>query len=103
MIVIAVHRLCREYLRPVALCFLNYPCHPQWLSQTEVLRCSSRLLRLEHSDLFTWLTPRSPVLDAGSQTWWRWLNIALFLAVWSLELLLDADDDADSVTRWKVD
>ncbi|GFZ44750.1 hypothetical protein JCM24511_02475 [Saitozyma sp. JCM 24511] len=43
------------------------------------------------------------LLDAGSQTWWRWLNIALFLAVWSLELLLDADDDADSVTRWKVD
>jgi hypothetical protein len=50
------------------------------------------------------LTPLCrPVLDAGSQTWWRWLNIALFLAVWSLELLLDADDDADSVTRWKVD
>jgi hypothetical protein len=43
------------------------------------------------------------VLDAGSQTWWRWLNIALFLAVWSLELLLDADDDAEAVARWKVD
>lgn len=43
------------------------------------------------------------VLDGGSQTWWRWLNIALFLSVWSLELLLDADDDTDSVSRWKVD
>jgi len=44
------------------------------------------------------------VLDAGSQTWWRWINIALFLSVWSLELLLDAEgDDTDSVTRWKVD
>lgn len=45
------------------------------------------------------------LLDAGSQTWWRWVNIALFLAVWSLELLLDADDDAESVsvTRWKVE
>jgi hypothetical protein len=44
------------------------------------------------------------VLDAGSQTWWRWVNIALFLAVWSLELLLDADDDSDSVaSRWKVE
>jgi len=42
-------------------------------------------------------------LDAGSQTWWRWVNIALFLAVWSLELLLDADDDSESVTRWKVE
>jgi hypothetical protein len=35
--------------------------------------------------------------------WWRWVNIALFLAVWSLELLLDADDDGDSVSRWKVE
>ena len=43
------------------------------------------------------------VLDAGSQEWWRWINVALLLAVWSLELLLDADDDADSVSRWKVD
>jgi len=44
------------------------------------------------------------VLDAGSQTWWRWVNIALFLSVWSLELLLDADDDGDSVaSRWKVE
>lgn len=42
-------------------------------------------------------------LDAGSQTWWRWVNITLFLSVWSLELLLDAEDDADSVSRWKVD
>ena len=49
----------------------------------------------------TWLIS---VLDAGSQTWWRWINIALFLSVWSLELLLDADgDDAESVSRWKVD
>ena len=45
----------------------------------------------------------SAVLDAGSQTWWRWVNIAVFLAVWSLELLLDAEGDDDSVTRWKVD
>lgn len=44
------------------------------------------------------------VLDGGSQTWWRWVNIALLLSVWSLELLLDAEgDDTDSVTRWKVD
>ncbi|WVQ82584.1 hypothetical protein IAT38_004714 [Cryptococcus sp. DSM 104549] len=44
------------------------------------------------------------LLDGGSQTWWRWINIALFLSVWSLELLLDAEgDDTDSVTRWKVD
>lgn len=43
------------------------------------------------------------LLDAGSQTWWRWVNIAVFLAVWSLELLLDAEGDDDSVTRWKVD
>ena len=45
------------------------------------------------------------VLDAGSQTWWRWTNIALFLATWSLELLLDAEDDSDavSVSRWKVE
>ncbi|KAK8844666.1 hypothetical protein IAR55_006515 [Kwoniella newhampshirensis] len=44
------------------------------------------------------------LLDGGSQTWWRWINIALFLSVWSLELLLDADaDDTESVTRWKVD
>ncbi|WWD06237.1 hypothetical protein V865_004323 [Kwoniella europaea PYCC6329] len=44
------------------------------------------------------------LLDGGSQTWWRWINIALFLAVWSLELLLDAEgDDNESVTRWKVD
>lgn len=44
------------------------------------------------------------LLDGGSQTWWRWVNIALLLAVWSLELLLDAEgDDTDSVTRWKVD
>ncbi|WOO85072.1 putative protein [Vanrija pseudolonga] len=44
------------------------------------------------------------LLDAGSQTWWRWINITLFLAVWSLELLLDADDDAESsVGRWKVE
>ncbi|ORY23537.1 ICE2-domain-containing protein [Naematelia encephala] len=44
------------------------------------------------------------LLDAGSQTWWRWINIALFLSVWSLELLLDAEgDDTESVTRWKVD
>ncbi|WWC67206.1 uncharacterized protein I206_101113 [Kwoniella pini CBS 10737] len=44
------------------------------------------------------------LLDGGSQTWWRWINIALFLAVWSLELLLDAEgDDTESVTRWKVD
>lgn len=53
-----------------------------------------------------WLTPHPPskVLDGGSQTWWRWVNIALLLSVWSLELLLDAEgDDTDSVTRWKVD
>ncbi|KAL7420250.1 hypothetical protein Q5752_005219 [Cryptotrichosporon argae] len=43
------------------------------------------------------------LLDGGSQTWWRWINIALFLSVWSLELMLDADDDTESVTRWKVD
>nr|KIR48550.1 hypothetical protein I312_02400 [Cryptococcus bacillisporus CA1280] len=44
------------------------------------------------------------LLDGGSQTWWRWVNIALLLSVWSLELLLDAEgDDTDSVTRWKVD
>ncbi|OCF60055.1 hypothetical protein L486_02728 [Kwoniella mangroviensis CBS 10435] len=44
------------------------------------------------------------LLDGGSQTWWRWINIALFLSVWSLELLLDAEgDDNESVTRWKVD
>jgi len=44
------------------------------------------------------------VLDAGSQTWWRWVNIALFLSVWSLELLLDADEDTESVgSRWKVE
>lgn len=48
--------------------------------------------------------PLTSVLDAGSQTWWRWINITLFLAVWSLELLLDADDDAESsVGRWKVE
>jgi hypothetical protein len=29
--------------------------------------------------------------------------MALFLAVWSLELLLDADDDAENVARWKVE
>ncbi|EKD01542.1 hypothetical protein A1Q2_04103 [Trichosporon asahii var. asahii CBS 8904] len=39
-----------------------------------------------------------------SQTWWRWVNIALFLSVWSLELLLDADEDSDTtVGRWKVE
>ncbi|WVW81372.1 hypothetical protein I302_103364 [Kwoniella bestiolae CBS 10118] len=44
------------------------------------------------------------LLDGGSQTWWRWINIALFLSVWSLELLLDAEgDDNESVSRWKVD
>ncbi|BEJ13408.1 hypothetical protein CspHIS471_0305820 [Cutaneotrichosporon sp. HIS471] len=43
------------------------------------------------------------LLDAGSQTWWRWVNIALFLSVWSLELLLDPDDDAESVKPWKTD
>ncbi|KAL0253926.1 hypothetical protein I308_101304 [Cryptococcus tetragattii IND107] len=44
------------------------------------------------------------LLDGGSQTWWRWVNIALLLSVWSLELLLDAEgDDTDSVSRWKVD
>ncbi|WWC85447.1 uncharacterized protein L201_000310 [Kwoniella dendrophila CBS 6074] len=44
------------------------------------------------------------LLDGGSQTWWRWINIALFLSVWSLELLLDAEgEDTESVTRWKVD
>lgn len=48
--------------------------------------------------------PLAKVLDGGSQTWWRWVNIALLLSVWSLELLLDAEgDDTDSVTRWKVD
>ena len=47
------------------------------------------------------LTP--PVLDAGSQTWWRWINITLFLATWSLELLLEADDDSDSISRWKME
>ncbi|WVO16053.1 hypothetical protein L204_103718 [Cryptococcus depauperatus] len=44
------------------------------------------------------------LLDGGSQTWWRWINIALLLSVWSLELLLDAEgDDTDSVARWKVE
>ncbi|WVR03178.1 hypothetical protein IAU60_000169 [Kwoniella sp. DSM 27419] len=44
------------------------------------------------------------LLDAGSQTWWRWINIALFLSVWSLELLLDAEgDETEAVARWKVD
>ncbi|WVF66666.1 hypothetical protein IAT40_001407 [Kwoniella sp. CBS 6097] len=44
------------------------------------------------------------LLDGGSQTWWRWINIALFLSVWSLELLLDAEgEETESVTRWKVD
>ena len=45
----------------------------------------------------------NPVLDAGSQTWWRWVNITIFLATWSLELLLEADDDSDSVSRWKME
>jgi hypothetical protein len=47
--------------------------------------------------------PDDTVLDAGSQTWWRWVNITIFLATWSLELLLEADDDSDSVSRWKME
>ena len=43
------------------------------------------------------------VLDAGSQTWWRWVNITIFLATWSLELLLEADEDIDNASRWKMD
>ncbi|ODN73879.1 hypothetical protein L202_07396 [Cryptococcus amylolentus CBS 6039] len=54
--------------------------------------------------VYTHLLCNLQVLDGGSQTWWRWINIALLLSVWSLELLLDAEgDDTDSVSRWKVD
>ncbi|KAK4684740.1 hypothetical protein P7C73_g5424, partial [Tremellales sp. Uapishka_1] len=44
------------------------------------------------------------LLDAGSQTWWRWINIALFLSVWSLELLLDAEgEEGEAIARWKAE
>jgi hypothetical protein len=63
----------------------------------------THLLRTSPACQSTWPAADETVLDAGSQTWWRWVNITIFLATWSLELLLEADDDIDNATRWKMD
>lgn len=42
------------------------------------------------------------LLDHSSQVWWRWMNIFFTLFIWSIELLVSAEDDA--ITKeWKVD
>jgi len=42
------------------------------------------------------------LLDHSSQVWWRWMNIFFTLVIWSIELLVGAEDDA--ITKeWKVD
>lgn len=64
----------------------------------------THLLRKSRQNIFMFADDaNAAVLDAGSQTWWRWINITLFLATWSLELLLEADDDSDSISRWKME
>lgn len=51
---------------------------------------------------FSTHSDRSAVLDHSSQVWWRWMNIFFTLFIWSIELLVSAEDDA--ITKeWKVD
>lgn len=46
--------------------------------------------------------PRVTVLDHSSQIWWRWMNIFFTLIIWSVELIVSADDDIPE-KDWKID
>ncbi|EJD04091.1 uncharacterized protein FOMMEDRAFT_140161 [Fomitiporia mediterranea MF3/22] len=44
------------------------------------------------------------LLDQSSQVWWRWMNIFLTLVIWSVELVVTTEDEADPMgEKWKVD
>ncbi|KAF5312312.1 hypothetical protein D9619_003527 [Psilocybe cf. subviscida] len=42
------------------------------------------------------------LLDHSSQIWWRWMNIFFTLIIWSIELIVSADDDIPE-KDWKID
>jgi len=62
----------------------------------------TRILLTYRQFIFVAVYSHLLMLDHTSQVWWRWINIFFTLFMWSVELLVSAEDDA--VTKeWKVD
>ncbi|KAK2461951.1 hypothetical protein APHAL10511_006414 [Amanita phalloides] len=62
----------------------------------------TRILLTYRQTVFVTVYSHLLLLDHSSQIWWRWMNIFLTLAIWSVELLVSSGDDV--VTKdWKVD
>ncbi|KAF8736543.1 hypothetical protein AX14_014377 [Amanita brunnescens Koide BX004] len=63
----------------------------------------TRILLTYRQTLFVTVYSHLLLLDHSSQIWWRWANIFLTLAIWSIEILVSSDDDDVVTKEWKVD
>ncbi|RXK39638.1 hypothetical protein M231_03140 [Tremella mesenterica] len=69
------------------------------LEDEPTMRLSTIFLSYRYTVLTAAYTQQ--LLLDGGQAWSRWANIVLFLSVWSLEIMLDADDEDGS--RFKIE